>query len=105
MSLGSPKTVEKKKFVPNFNVARVKRETDEPKEKKEGGAGSGKQRKKQDSRKDKKEKKERPELIQTMGSVFSEVIYASQLSHYSSLKFQGCRTRQRNPKAIRWGWW
>ena len=72
------KTVEKKKFVPNFNVARVKRETDEPKEKKEGGAGSGKQRKKQDSRKDKKEKKERPELIQTMGSVFSEVIYDAQ---------------------------
>lgn len=75
LSLGSPKTAEKKKFVPNFNVARVKRDPDEPKVgvKKEGGAGTGKQRKKQDHRKDKKDKKERPELIQTMGSVFSEV--------------------------------
>jgi len=74
LSLGSPKTAEKKKFVPNFNVARVKRDPDEPKigVKKEGGAGTGKQRKKQDHRKDKKDKKERPELIQTMGSVFSE---------------------------------
>ena len=61
--------------MPNFNVARVKRDPDEAKVgvKKEGGAGTGKQRKKQDHRKDKKDKKERPELIQTMGSVFSEV--------------------------------
>jgi len=74
LSLGSPKTAEKKKFVPNFNVARVKRDPDEPKVgvKKEGGVGTGKTRKKQDHRKDKKDKKERPELIQTMGSVFSE---------------------------------
>ena len=70
MSLGSPKTSEKKKFVPNFNVARVKRDPDEPKVgvKKEGAGG--KPRKKQEHKKD---KKERPELIQTMGSVFSEV--------------------------------
>jgi len=69
LSLGSPKTSEKKKFVPNFNVARVKRDPDEPKVgvKKEGAGG--KPRKKQEHKKD---KKERPELIQTMGSVFSE---------------------------------
>ena len=81
LSLGSPKTAEKKKFVPNFNVARVKRDPDEPKigVKKEGGAGTGKQRKKQDHRKDKKDKKERPELIQTMGSVFSEVRNTSEV--------------------------
>ena len=53
----------------------MKRDPDEPKVgvKKEGGVGTGKTRKKQDHRKDKKDKKERPELIQTMGSVFSEV--------------------------------
>ena len=74
MSLGSPKSAEKKKFVPNFNVARVKREPEESKVvvKKEG-AGA-KQKKRQEQKKEKKDKKERPELIQTMGSVFSEVI-------------------------------
>ena len=74
LSLGSPKSAEKKKFVPNFNVARVKREPEESKVvvKKEG-AGA-KQKKRQEQKKEKKDKKERPELIQTMGSVFSEVI-------------------------------
>jgi len=72
LSLGSPKSAEKKKFVPNFNVARVKREPEESKVvvKKEG-AGA-KQKKRQEQKKEKKDKKERPELIQTMGSVFSE---------------------------------
>ena len=54
MSLGSPKTSEKKKFVPNFNVARVKRDPDEPKVgvKKEGAGG--KPRKKQEHKKGQK---------------------------------------------------
>ena len=56
MSLGSPKSAEKKKFVPNFNVARVKREPEESKVvvKKEG-AGA-KQKKRQEQKKEKKDK-------------------------------------------------
>ena len=46
MSLGSPKSAEKKKFVPNFNVARVKREPEESKVvvKKEGAGAKQKKR-------------------------------------------------------------
>lgn len=68
LSLGSPKVTEKKKFIPNLNVARtVKKEVDESQAggKKEHGRRAGKKQ-------EKKEKKERPGLIQTMGSIFSE---------------------------------